>query len=332
VKDLGKFGLGRIRGYRNIFGICLCIGMAAWAYAQESQSAPPVTPSNPPAEQAPDQEKTDQKKPDQHKPDQPKADQSPSDQQTDKSADEKKEEKKDDEKKDDSANPAAAVADKTKEVTAQAVQATKDVTVQALIKARDWETGWFTGAYIEKGRKRVSMTSHQRWDIYLTQTLTTPSAYVKRMFQAGIDQARGSPPEWQGGIGGYGERFASREGQFITANSLAALGNAALKYEPRYDQCLCSGFKARTKHAILRNFVTYDGSEQHLRPQWGLYGGAFGGGLVSDAWKPKPRNAFAEGGRAVVGQAGWGSLLNFFIEFAGDINQKIGARRQARRK
>ena len=292
--------------------------MAAWVHAQEPQSAPPATPSNAQAEQAPDQQKTDQKKADQ-----PKADQPPSDQQTDKSADEKK---------DDSANPAAAVADKTKEVTAQAVQATKDVTVQALIKARDWETGWFTGAYIEKGRKRVSMTSHQRWDIYLTQTLTTPSAYVKRMFQAGIDQARGSPPEWQGGIGGYGERFASREGQFITANSLAALGNAALKYEPRYDQCLCSGFKARTKHAILRNFVTYDGSEQHLRPQWALYGGAFGGGLVSDAWKPKPRNAFAEGGRAVLGQAGWGSLLNFFIEFAGDINQKIGARRQARRK
>ncbi len=292
--------------------------MAAGVYAQEPQSAPPTTPSNPPAEQAPDQQKTDQQKADQ-----PKADQPPSDQQTDKSGDEKK---------DDSANPAAAVADKTKEVTAQAVQATKDVTVQALIKARDWETGWFTGAYIEKGRKRVSMTSHQRWDIYLTQTLTTPSAYVKRMFQAGIDQARGSPPEWQGGIGGYGERFASREGQFITANSLAALGNAALKYEPRYDQCLCSGFKARTKHAILRNFVTYDGSEQHLRPQWALYGGAFGGGMVSDAWKPKPRNAFAEGGRAALGQAGWGSLLNFFIEYAGDINRKIGARRQARRK
>ena len=266
-------------------------------YCTTPPCPPPATPSNPPAEQTPDEEKTDQKKADQ-----PKAEQPPSDQQTDKSAEEKKEEKKDEDKdkKDDTANPAAAVADKTKEVTAQAVQATKDVTVQALIKARDWETGWFTGAYIEKGRKRVSMTSHQRWDIYLTQTLTTPSAYVKRMFQAGIDQARGSPSEWQGGIGGYGERFASREGQFITANSLAALGNAALKYEPRYDQCLCSGFGARTKHAILRNFVTYDGSEQHLRPQWALYGGAFGGGLVSDAWKPK--RSFAATARTTFGE------------------------------
>jgi hypothetical protein len=295
--------------YRFILSACLCLAVSAAARAQEPQSAPPAAPNNPPA--APDQEKTDQ--------------------QNDKSA-EKKEEKKDDEKKDDSANPAAAVADKTKDLTVQAVQATKGVTKQALIRARDWETGWFTGAYIEKGRKRVPMTAPQRWDIYLTQTLTTPSAYVKRMFQAAIDQARDAPSQWQGGIGGYGERFASREGQFITANSLAALGNAALKYEPRYDQCQCSGFWPRTRHAILRNFVTYDQSEQHVRPQWALYGGAFGGGLVSDAWKPKPRNAFAEGGRGMIGQAGWGSLLNFFIEYAGDINRKIGARRQARRK
>jgi hypothetical protein len=302
--------------------VCLwCVG-TVWVIAQEPQST--TSPDNPAAQQTPGQQ---QKKADQPQAEQPPADQPPGDQKNDQG-----QEKKDDEKKDDSANPAAAVADKAKDVTVQAVEATKEATVQALIKARDWETGWFTGAYIEKGRKRVSMTDKQRWDIYLTQTLTTPSAYVKRMFAAAIDQARGAPSQWQGGIGGYGERFASREGQFITANSLAALGNAALRYEPRYDQCRCSGFWPRTRHAILRNFVTYDQSEQHLRPQLALYGGAFGGGLVSDAWKPKPRSAFAEGGRAALGQAGWGSLLNIFIEFAGDINQKIGARREARRK
>ncbi|HEY1679322.1 MAG TPA: hypothetical protein VGG04_16515 [Candidatus Sulfotelmatobacter sp.] len=314
--------------------------MTASARGQEPQSATP--PDRPRAQQSPDQQKPDQKTTAQ-----PQAEQQPADQNKDKdqaqeNKDEDKsqdnreqkkgDEKQSDENKGDSANPAAAVADKAKDVTVQAAQATTEVAKQALIKARDWEVGWFTGAYIPKDRKRVPMTDHQRWDIYLTQTLTTPSAYVKRMFLAGIDQARDSPSQWGGGIGGYSERFASREGQFITANSLAALGNAALRYEPRYDRCACSGFWPRSRHAIMRNFLTYDRSEEHLRPQWALYGGAFGGGLVSDAWKPKPRNAFAEGGRAVIGQAGWGSLLNFFIEFAGDINKKIGARRQTRRK
>jgi hypothetical protein len=222
-----------------------------------------------------------------------------------------------DEKKDDSPNPAQAASEKT-----------KNAGMAALVKARDWENGWFTGDYLPRNRQRVALTGKQRQEIYLQQTLTTPSAYFKRMFAAGIDQVRGVPNQWDDGWGGYSERFASREGQFISANSLAALANSALQYEPRYDQCNCSGFWPRTQHAILRNFLTYNRSEQHLRPQWGLYAGAFGGGLISTAWKPHPRNAFAEGSRAMAGQAAYGALLNFFIEFAGDINRKLGARKR----
>ena len=32
----------------------------------------------------------------------------------------------------------------------------------------------------------------------------------------------------------------------------------------------------------MRNFLTYNESEQELRPQWGLYGGSFGGGIDFD--------------------------------------------------
>jgi hypothetical protein len=244
------------------------------------------------------------------------------------SQDEKPQEKKDEGKKDEGSNPAQAVADKTKEVTVQAAEATKKLGTAALLKARDWEGGWLTGVYVEKGRPLIPVTVQQRREIYLEQTLATPGAYMKRMFAAGIDQARGAPSQWDDGWGGYAERFASREGQFIAANSLAALGNAKLKYEPRYDQCNCSGFWPRTRHAIVRNFLTYNQSEQELHPQWALYGGSFGGGLISTAWKPHPRNPFAEGGRAMLGQAGYGALLNFFIEFSTDINRKIGARKR----
>ena len=209
--------------------------------------------------------------------------------------------------------------------------ATREMGKAALFKARDWESGWLTGVYVGQGQPLLPVTPSERREIYLDQTLATPGAYMKRMFAAGIDQARGVPSQWDDGWGGYAERFASREGQFITANTLAYLGNAALKYEPRYDQCRCSGFWPRTQHAILRNFVTYDQSEGRIRPQWALYGGSFGGGLVSTAWKPQPRDAFAEGGRAMLGQAGYGALLNFFIEYSTDINRKIGAKRRPRR-
>jgi hypothetical protein len=281
----------------------------------ERSPEPPKEPAQEPAQQPGNAKPEPSPEPSKHQP--VKSEPSPSENP------QQKDEK--DEKKDEAPNPAQAAAEKTKEVTIQAAEATKNLGTAALLKARDWEGGWLTGVYVEKGRPLIPLSLQQRREIYLEQTLTTPGAYLKRMFAAGIDQARGTPREWGGGIGGYSTRFASREGQFIAANSLAALANATLKYEPRYDQCRCSGFWPRTRHAIMRNFLTYNQSEQELRPQWGLYGGSFGGGLISTAWKPHPRNAFAEGGRAMAGQAGYGVLLNIFIEFSTDLNRKIGA-------
>jgi len=108
---------------------------------------------------------------------------------------------------------------------------------------------------------------------------------------------------------------------------VAALGNWKLHYEPRYDQCKCQGFGPRTGHAIARNFWTYNEAGDR-RPQWALYGGALTGGLVVTSWLPHPRNLVKEGAFGMLGQAGYGALLNFFTEFAGDINRKLGAKRR----
>ena len=218
-------------------------------------------------------------------------------------------------KKEENGNPVQVAAGKT-----------KDAATAGLLKARDWESSRIAGIYVGKNRKLVPLTAEQRKEIYLHQTLTTPEAYLKRAFGALIDQARGTPYQWDDGWGGYAERFASREGQFITANTVAALGNAKLGYEVRYDQCKCQGLWPRTRHAFIRNLVTYDRSEEHLRPQWALYGGAFGGGMLSTEWKPGNHNPFAEGAEAVVEQVGWGTLLNFFTEFSREINRKQGVR------
>ncbi len=298
---------GERGGFWNFCVLCCWLAVAAgFGRAQDVPAQPPAEKTEP---SAPAAAKQDSASPDAAKPDAGK------------------DEKKDEDKKDDSPNPAQAIADKTKEVTAQAAEATKKVGQETFVKVRDWETGWVTGDYVGKNRELIALSTKQRTEIYLQETWTTPGPYLKRMFIAGIDQARGTPREWGGGWGGYGKRFGSREGQFLIGNSIAALANAKLKYEPRYDQCKCEGFGHRTRHAILRNFLTYNESERELRPQWGLYAGAFGGGLISTAWKPHPRNALAEGGFAVLGQAGWGALLNLFTEFADDMNRKLGARK-----
>jgi len=280
----------------------LVVAESGWA--QESQT-PPQTP--------PDQSQSQGKENppgDSSSPSSPSSPSPQSPQSSDKPSPDKPEEKKED-----VPSPAQVVA-----------EATKQAATATLVKMRDWETEWLVGAYVSRNHPLVTLTGEQREKLYLQQTVLTPGAYLKRMFDAGIDQARGVPYQWDDGWAGYTERWASREGQFIASNSLTALGDAKLGYEPRYDQCRCRGFWPRTRHAIVRNFLTYDRSEQEMRPQWALYGGAFGGGMIATAWLPKPRNAFAEGGWGALGQAGWGVLSNFFTEFAVDINRKLGAK------
>ena len=231
--------------------------------------------------------------------------------------------KPDENKKDESANPVQALQDKTK----QAVDLTRGAALSGVIKARDWESGLIAGVYVGKNRRLVTLSAEQRREIYLRQTLASPGAYGKRAFGAMIDQVRGTPSQWDDGWAGYFERWASREGQFITANTIAAIGNAKLGYEVRYDKCKCAGFGPRTRHAILRNFLTYDRSEESLRPQWALYGGAFAGGLVATTWKPKNQSYLVNAGWGVIGQAAYGTLLNFVTEFGTEINRKQGVGR-----
>jgi hypothetical protein len=192
---------------------------------------------------------------------------------------------------------------------------------------------WFLGSYVPANEDLKPLTLTERRDVYIRQTYLTGASYLKRMVGAGLDQIRDAPNEWGEGIGGYGARFASRYGEFIIQNSLAATGNAILGYEPRYDYCKCTGFWPRTKHAIARNFVTYNETESEKRLQFPLYVGAFGAGAIAGAtWRPSRDNPWKDGVYSVASQAGYGILSNWLQEFALDIGHKIAPKGRLRRR
>jgi hypothetical protein len=110
------------------------------------------------------------------------------------------------------------------------------------------------------------------------QTILTSGVYLKTAAFAIPDQLNNSPSEWDGGFGAYGQRLASRYGQFAIQNTFSAAGNHLLRYEPRYDRCRCSGTWPRVRHALVRNFVTYNATERERRPQLPMYGAALGAG------------------------------------------------------
>jgi hypothetical protein len=180
------------------------------------------------------------------------------------------------------------------------------------------QVNWIYGAYVPKDVPLTPLTRNQRWKLYARQTYTTPGIYVKTLLFAGGDQISDSPAEWDGDWGGFARRVASRQGQFVIQNSLAALANGLLRYEPRYDRCRCERFWPRMAHATVRNFVTYDESETKKRPQIGLYGAALAAGAISSTWKPN-QQAWTEGYRSAMTQAGFGIATNVISEFAPEI-------------
>jgi hypothetical protein len=188
---------------------------------------------------------------------------------------------------------------------------------------QELQVNWLYGAYVDKDVPLRPLSNHQRLQLLLRQNFKTPGVYVKTAFFALTDQAEDHPPEWGDGFEGYLQRTASRYGQFVAQNTLSAAGNALLGYEPRYDRCRCTGFWPRTRHAVFRNFITYDRTEEHMRPQLALYAGAFGGGVLAGTWQPENPSLLTKGYQGVITQVAFGVGGNWLGEFVPDIKRRL---------
>jgi hypothetical protein len=176
------------------------------------------------------------------------------------------------------------------------------------------KVNWLYGAYVPKDVKLESLDGGERVSLWVRATFTTYGIYFKTALFSISDQIQDRPPAWGDGWAGYGKRVASRQGQFVIQNSLSALGNGLVGYEPRYNRCQCDGFWPRTGHAVARNFVTYDRTETKLRLQFPLYAAAFGAGVVAGSWTPN-HDLLTTGGRSALSQVGFGIMANFVGEF-----------------
>jgi len=161
---------------------------------------------------------------------------------------------------------------------------------------------WFYGSYVPKNVPVQTLKRRQRFQLYIRQTYTTPGIYIKTTFFAIHDQITDRNPEWGDGLDGFAKRLGDRQLQFIIQNSVTSLGDGVLGWEPRYDRCRCDRFWPRTRHAIIRNFVTYDRTEKSLRPQLMPYLGAFSASVLATTWQPGNPSWQVRGYQAVITQ------------------------------
>jgi hypothetical protein len=183
---------------------------------------------------------------------------------------------------------------------------------------------WIYGAYLPKDAPIVPLTGDERFKLYLRQTYTTPGIYVKTGFFAIHDQVKKTEPDWGDGASGFAKRLGSLQAGNIIQNSLTALGNAAVGFEPRYDRCRCDGAWPRVRHAVIRNFVTYGGADDKaIRPQIMSYAAAFGAGVTVASWEPNNRSVLTKGYQSMATQAWVGVVVDALAEFAPDIKRML---------
>ena len=167
----------------------------------------------------------------------------------------------------------------------------------------------------------VPLTKGEKFDYRLYRGFLI-RGIVGSAFAAGISQATNTPPEWGGGVGAYGKRFASSIGTSASRQGMLFGMETVLHQDPRYFPSTSTGFKARLGNVIKQVFVTKNDHGEAV-PAYSRLVSAFGAGQLANAWQPASNNTVGDGlirGAIIVGaDAG----VNFLTEFVPAFRKRV---------
>lgn len=150
-----------------------------------------------------------------------------------------------------------------------------------------------TGLVTSSATNYEPLTAKERWKVYWKQNYFSIGAYFGPVFTALVlDQTTNSPPQWGGGMAGFGLRVASRTVGGMIQGTVQAPVAALLHEDVRYISSPRHGFKRRALHAIEYSFLTYN-SQGHPTPNFANLGAYYASTAISTAWLPDRQGSFA---------------------------------------
>ena len=174
------------------------------------------------------------------------------------------------------------------------------------------------GAAVPLGTKYQMLTRHQRFQLYIRQTYSTPNPYLRSAISAGIAQLQGRQYSWGGGIEGYSKRLASQYATYAMRNTFLSLSAWGLGHDTRYVPSHSKNVGARIGHAIFQNFLTVN-REGKTTINISRLASGYGAGMIATNWQPKSKWS-AQGIRAGNEQFIYGGVFNIGREFATEVN------------
>jgi hypothetical protein len=147
-------------------------------------------------------------------------------------------------------------------------------------------------------------------------------ALLNRAFLAGLIHWRNHPEHWGQGWDEYGQRYGYRMVRLASRNAIILGFDLALGTDQRYDRCACSGFFARTRHALRRVFVvrTDSGGEKF---NFGRIAGAYGAAAISYQMLPESYQSTSRILSSGSQYLAWRVLSNTVREFWPNIHRVI---------
>lgn len=142
-----------------------------------------------------------------------------------------------------------------------------------------------------------------------------PYPIIGAALAGGIQQAYGTPPEWGGGVGAYGERVASNFGINLVTQTTRYTLSEIFREDTLYYRCECSGFGHRLEHALISTVTARRGEDGHrvfsIPSLVAPYAGTEAAVLLWYPGRYEPMDGFRQGNFNLAVQAG----LNVAIEF-----------------
>lgn len=180
----------------------------------------------------------------------------------------------------------------------------------------------FTGLGMVSSVNYAPLSRHQRWEYYLNQNFTSVGSYFGPVASSIIDQITGQPPEWGGGMEGYGKRLASRFATGVIQGTVQSAGAALLGEDPRYIRSADQRIFRRIGHAFAYGIITYN-NEGKRRFALATVGSYYASSMLTNYWYPGRYTALGDGVRDGNRQVILAGLVNQFQEFWPEVRRYI---------
>lgn len=159
------------------------------------------------------------------------------------------------------------------------------------------------------------LNTRQKFKLSL-RACTDPWVFIRTGITAGIQQSRGTFPEYGTGPSGYAERYAAAYGDVLTGRLIgSAVLPAIFHQDPRYFYRGTGGVPRRTLHALLSAVVARK-DNGHVELNYTRTLGDFTAGYISRTWHPGSQNGLSlavEDMLIGIGDAAGHNLLQEFL-------------------